>query len=138
MGKTAPSVRPAPVPFCHVRGSEPPFGDQGWGGYGELEYGRHDGSHMVLPPGGPSWMARQNRSDDGLPALRRGRSGLSFLAGGRPTGDLDEKTAESLNVLIHDMHREYGLTSLIATHNPRLAESCDRVLRLEEGILKAE
>jgi len=62
----------------------------------------------------------------------------SLLLADEPTGDLDEKTAESLNVLLHDMHREYGLTSLIATHNPRLAESCDRVLRLEEGILKAE
>ena len=62
----------------------------------------------------------------------------SLLLADEPTGDLDEKTAGSLNVLIHDMHREYGLTSLIATHNPRLAESCDRVLRLEEGMLKEE
>ena len=62
----------------------------------------------------------------------------SLLLADEPTGDLDEKTAESLNVLIHDMHREYGLTSLIATHNPKLAESCDRVLRLGEGMLKAE
>lgn len=62
----------------------------------------------------------------------------SLLLADEPTGDLDEKTAGSLNVLIHDMHREYGLTSLIATHNPKLAESCDRVLRLEEGMLKEE
>jgi predicted ABC-type transport system involved in lysophospholipase L1 biosynthesis ATPase subunit len=33
------------------------------------------------------------------------------------------------------MHRAYGLTSVIATHNPRLAEACDRVLRLEGGRL---
>ena len=62
----------------------------------------------------------------------------SLLLADEPTGDLDEKTAGSLNLLIHDMHREYGLTSLIATHNPKLAESCDRVLRLEEGMLKEE
>ena len=62
----------------------------------------------------------------------------SLLLADEPTGDLDEKTAGSLNVLIHDMHREYGLTSLIATHNPKLAESCDRVLLLEEGMLKEE
>ena len=62
----------------------------------------------------------------------------SLLLADEPTGDLDEKTAGSLNVLIHDMHREYGLTSLIATHNPKLAESCDRGLRLEEGMLKEE
>ena len=32
----------------------------------------------------------------------------------------------------------YGLTSVIATHNPRLAAACDRVLRLEGGRLMAE
>jgi len=33
------------------------------------------------------------------------------------------------------IHRTYGLTSIIATHNPRLAASCDRILRLEGGRL---
>ena len=33
------------------------------------------------------------------------------------------------------MHREHGLTSVIATHNPRLAGVCDRVLRLADGVL---
>jgi predicted ABC-type transport system involved in lysophospholipase L1 biosynthesis ATPase subunit len=33
------------------------------------------------------------------------------------------------------MHAEYGLTSIIATHNPRLAAACDRVLRMEHGQL---
>jgi predicted ABC-type transport system involved in lysophospholipase L1 biosynthesis ATPase subunit len=30
------------------------------------------------------------------------------------------------------MHRDFGLTSIIATHNLRLASACDRVLRLQE------
>lgn len=54
-----------------------------------------------------------------------------------PTGDLDEATGESLNVLFREMHRERGVTSVIATHNPRLAAACDRVLRLEGGRLVA-
>jgi len=61
----------------------------------------------------------------------------SLLLADEPTGDLDEKTAGSLHRLIGDMHRRHGLTSVIATHNPRLAESCDRVLRLEDGRLFA-
>jgi lipoprotein-releasing system ATP-binding protein len=52
-----------------------------------------------------------------------------------PTGDLDERTGDSLNALFRQMHRERGLTSVIATHNPRLAAACDRVLRLEGGAL---
>ena len=60
----------------------------------------------------------------------------SLLLADEPTGDLDEDTAEALHALLRDMHREYGLTSVIATHNPRLAAACDRVLRLEAGRLR--
>jgi len=59
----------------------------------------------------------------------------ALLLADEPTGDLDEQTAESLHLLLREMHRAYGLTSVIATHNPRLAEACDRVLRLEAGRL---
>ena len=59
----------------------------------------------------------------------------SLLLADEPTGDLDESTAESLHTLLRDMHRDFGLTSIIATHNPRLAQACDRVLRLQEGRL---
>jgi lipoprotein-releasing system ATP-binding protein len=60
----------------------------------------------------------------------------SLLLADEPTGDLDEHTADSLHDLLREMHRERGLTSVIATHNPRLAAACDRVLRLEDGRLR--
>jgi lipoprotein-releasing system ATP-binding protein len=60
----------------------------------------------------------------------------ALLLADEPTGDLDEHTAETLHELLREMHRERGLTSVIATHNPRLAAACDRVLRLEEGKLR--
>src|SRR5258705_1004682 len=60
----------------------------------------------------------------------------ALLLADEPTGDLDEHTAETLHELLREMHRERGLTSIIATHNPRLAAACDRVLRLEEGRLR--
>jgi lipoprotein-releasing system ATP-binding protein len=60
----------------------------------------------------------------------------ALLLADEPTGDLDEHTADSLHALLREMHSEHGLTSLIATHNPRLAAACDRVLRLEDGRLK--
>ena len=59
-----------------------------------------------------------------------------LLLADEPTGDLDEQTAETLHDLLREMHRERGLTSIIATHNPRLAAACDRVLRLEGGRLR--
>jgi predicted ABC-type transport system involved in lysophospholipase L1 biosynthesis ATPase subunit len=61
----------------------------------------------------------------------------ALLLADEPTGDLDENTAESLHSLLRDMHREHGLTSIIATHNPRLAAACDRVFRMEQGRLSA-
>ncbi len=61
----------------------------------------------------------------------------AVLLADEPTGDLDEQTADALHALLRDMHQAYGLTSVIATHNPRLAAACDRVLRLENGRLTA-
>ena len=60
----------------------------------------------------------------------------ALLLADEPTGDLDETTADSLHALLREMHAEYGLTSIIATHNPRLAAACDRMLRLELGQLR--
>ena len=59
----------------------------------------------------------------------------AVLLADEPTGDLDERTAESLHALLREMHQGSGLTSIIATHNLRLAAACDRVLRLEGGRL---
>ncbi|MFO7694921.1 MAG: ABC transporter ATP-binding protein [Vicinamibacterales bacterium] len=59
----------------------------------------------------------------------------TLLLADEPTGDLDEQTADALHLLLREMHREHGLTSVIATHNPRLAGVCDRVLRLADGLL---
>jgi lipoprotein-releasing system ATP-binding protein len=61
----------------------------------------------------------------------------SLLLADEPTGDLDEATADSLHELLRSMHSEFGLTAIIATHNPRLAAQCDRTLRLEGGRLSA-
>jgi lipoprotein-releasing system ATP-binding protein len=62
----------------------------------------------------------------------------AILLADEPTGDLDERTADSLHALLREMHLAYGLTSVIATHNPRLAAACDRTLRLEGGQLTAD
>ena len=61
----------------------------------------------------------------------------SLLLADEPTGDLDEETAESLHGLLREMHADWGLTSIIATHNLNLAKACDRVFRLQEGRLES-
>jgi len=58
-----------------------------------------------------------------------------LLLADEPTGNLDEATAQDLQALLRDMHRENGLTSILVTHNTALAASCDRTVRLEGGRL---
>ena len=56
-----------------------------------------------------------------------------LLLADEPTGDLDSRTADSVFDLIARLHRDYQLTSLIATHNLAFARRCDRVMRLHGG-----
>jgi lipoprotein-releasing system ATP-binding protein len=60
----------------------------------------------------------------------------ALLLADEPTGDLDEQNAEAIFDLMHRLHRSCRLTSILATHNLALARRCDRVLRLEHGILQ--
>src|SRR5512143_4013391 len=59
-----------------------------------------------------------------------------ILLADEPTGDLDGKTADSVFDLISRLHRDYQLTSLIATHNLAFARRCHRVLRLQSGVIE--
>jgi len=56
-----------------------------------------------------------------------------LLLADEPTGDLDSRTAESVFELLARLHRDYQLSSLVATHNIGFARRCNRVLRLENG-----
>ncbi|MBI3649527.1 MAG: ABC transporter ATP-binding protein [Acidobacteria bacterium] len=55
------------------------------------------------------------------------------LLADEPTGDLDSKTSESIHNLLKEIHTTQKLTSVLVTHNERLAGICDRVLHLEDG-----
>ena len=59
-----------------------------------------------------------------------------LLLADEPTGDLDGRTADTVFNLLARLHREYGLTSLIATHNLGFARRCDRILRLQRGLFE--
>lgn len=63
-------------------------------------------------------------------------TGPRVLLADEPTGDLDEQNAWAVFDLLQRLHREHGLTSLIATHNLQLAARCDRILGLEHGVLE--
>ena len=50
-----------------------------------------------------------------------------------PTGNLDEKNANSVLDLIKELKKEFNLTFLIATHSQEVAASADRILTMGEG-----
>lgn len=57
------------------------------------------------------------------------------LLADEPTGSLDHQTATRVIELLERLHRNHGLTSVLATHNLELAARADRVFRLGDGRL---
>lgn len=53
-----------------------------------------------------------------------------------PTGSLDQASARRVMPLFFEAMHARRLTSLIVTHNPALAQCCDRVLELSNGELR--
>ncbi|NIZ15628.1 ABC transporter ATP-binding protein [Phaeobacter sp. HF9A] len=60
-----------------------------------------------------------------------------ILLADEPTGNLDPATSDQVFEVLLRLVAETGLSALIATHNLELAAKMDRVLRLEEGVLRA-
>jgi lipoprotein-releasing system ATP-binding protein len=50
-----------------------------------------------------------------------------------PTGNLDAPTGDEIGKLLSAYRHEQGAIVIVATHNARLAETCDRSLLLDEG-----
>lgn len=58
-----------------------------------------------------------------------------LLLADEPTGNLDQETGHSIIHLLRELARVHDTTMLIVTHSHAVAESADRVLRLEQGKL---
>ena len=56
-----------------------------------------------------------------------------FLLADEPTGNLDEKTAESVIALLDELIRGTGGTMIMATHSTTIASTCDRTFELHDG-----
>jgi len=57
-----------------------------------------------------------------------------LLIADEPTGNLDHRTGMAIFEMIRELHGEQGLTSIIATHNEKIAALCDEVWELDAGV----
>jgi putative ABC transport system ATP-binding protein len=63
--------------------------------------------------------------------------GPKILFADEPTGNLDASTGAAIIDLLFDRHRASGAALLIITHDAELAKRCDRVVRMQDGLVIA-
>ena len=51
-----------------------------------------------------------------------------------PTGALDEATGESVQDIFRELNNK-GKTVIIVTHDEKVAEKCDRIIRIKDGVV---
>jgi putative ABC transport system ATP-binding protein len=56
-----------------------------------------------------------------------------ILLADEPTGNLDSQMGDEVMAILHGINRDAGTTIAMVTHDPRLAESTDRVVRMFDG-----
>lgn len=59
----------------------------------------------------------------------------ALILADEPTGNLDSKTTNDVIGLLKASGKQYNQTILMVTHNEVIAQNCDRIIRIEDGIL---
>ena len=55
-----------------------------------------------------------------------------------PTGNLDTTSSDEVFALMRRFNRELGTTFLVVTHDPRIADSCDRIVEMVDGRIRSD
>ena len=61
-----------------------------------------------------------------------------ILLADEPTGNLDRENEAGIIQILRDLNKNEGLTIVLVTHNPAIAEGADRVVNLVDGLMTSE
>ncbi len=89
---------------------------------------------------------RMNHAPDELSGGQKQRVAIAramandpaLILADEPTGALDSKTGRMVMDIFHKLHDERGKTIILITHSPELAEECERILTLSDGMFIGE
>ncbi|MCE1254096.1 MAG: ABC transporter ATP-binding protein, partial [Anaerolineae bacterium] len=62
----------------------------------------------------------------------------AILMADEPTGNLDSKSGKEIMELILNLNKDLGTTVILVTHDPRIGEQAERVLRIRDGRVDTE
>ncbi|MFX1520712.1 MAG: ABC transporter ATP-binding protein [Promethearchaeota archaeon] len=62
----------------------------------------------------------------------------SIVLADEPTGDVDTVTGEEILGLMHELNENRGVTFIVITHDPVVAEHCDRLIRIIDGQISTD
>ncbi len=57
----------------------------------------------------------------------------SIVWADEPTGDLDTETADDVMRVMRELNQRNQQTFVVVTHDPRIGEMCDRIIRMQDG-----
>lgn len=60
-------------------------------------------------------------------------NGPSILMADEPTGNLDSTSGSEVMEILHHLHEKEGITIVMVTHDPAIADHADRIVRLMDG-----
>jgi len=55
-----------------------------------------------------------------------------------PTGNLDSGRSAEILALLRRLNRERGQTTVLVTHDPQVAATCDRIIHMRDGLIERD
>ena len=62
----------------------------------------------------------------------------SIILADEPTGNLDSKVGAEIMHILQQMNKERGVTIVMVTHDPAIAEHCQRIITVRDGLIESD